>query len=261
MDMKKLLALILALVMTVCLFAACGEKEETVADPSGEVRPLAEEALELIVKRDQETLLTKLSDPDPVVDPGKSIVAKFDAYAAVLTGFEAQVDTWEITDELKAEVKAYAVAKADAVLASFKAEGIQSVNTVGAVVNANGKAKLLDVSAKEFDYGYAELYTAPGNMAEFVGVDFGGAHPAKKVLPSATPEEVTANSDIAAKCTAADADALAKIKTMTIDELKVVTDNIFAKIDTYVVDTDVSISYKKIDNAWKINSIGISAVE
>lgn len=244
MVMKKLLALILALMMTVCLFAACGEKEEVSVDETATVRPLAEDALDLVVARDAENILTKLTDVDPAVDPGKSVVAKFDAYAAILTNFEAQVDTWEITDELKAEVKAYAAAKADEVLASFKADGVKDVTDMNGVIAVSAKAQLLNVTGD----AYKALYTAPGNYAKYAGVE---CPEIKEVM---TEEETAAVAK-------ADEDAKAAIKVMTIDELKVVADNVFAAIQACVVDTDVAFQYKKIGNDWKINYVGISAVE
>lgn len=244
MIMKKLLALILALMMTVCLFAACGEKEEAKVDETATVRPLAEEALALVVARDAEALLPKLTDEDPAVDPGKSLVAKCNSYAAVITKFEAQVDTWEISDELKAEVKAYAATKADEVLASFKAEGVKDVTDMSGVITASAKAQLLNVTGD----AYKAIYTAPGNYAKFAGVE---CPEIKEVM---TEEETAAVAK-------ADEDAKAAIKVMTIDELKVVTDNVFAAIQDCVVDTDVAFQYKKVNNEWKINYVGISAVE
>lgn len=244
MNMKKLLALILALMMTVCLFAACAEKEEASVDETATVRPLAEEALALVVARDAEALLTKMTDPDPTVDPGKSVVAKFNSYAAVLTSFEAQVDAWEISDELKAEVKAYAATKADELYASFKADGIKDVTDMSGVIAVSAKASLLNVTGDV----YKAIYTAPGNYAKFAGVE---CPEIKEVM---TEEETAAVKK-------ADEDAKAAIKVMTIDELKVVADNVFAAIQDCVVDTDVAFQYKKIGNDWKINYVGISAVE
>ena len=244
MDMKKLLALVLALMMTVCLFAACGEKEEAKVDETATVRPLAEEALALVVARDSETLLTKLTDEDPTVDPGKSVLAKFAEYDAVLANFEAQVDTWEISDELKAEVKAYAATKADEVLASFKADGVKDVTDMSGVIAVSAKANLLDVTGD----AYKALYTAPGNYAKFAGVE---CPEIKEVM---TEEETAAVAK-------ADEDAKAAIKVMTIDELKVVADNVFAAIQACVVDTDVAFQYKKVGADWKINYVGISAAE
>lgn len=261
MTMKKLLALIMVLAMTVCLFAACAEKEEGPKDETADVRPLAEEALELFIKRDVK-LYEKFTDPDPTVAPAKNVADKYTAYDALITNFEAQVDTWEIPDELKAEVKEYAKKKADDVYTKFQADGIQNVNVVGNVISASGKAKVLSITAKEYEYSYAELYTAPGNYAAFVGVDFGGKQPAKKLLSTATEDEIAANAAIKDACIAADAEAKEKIKVMTIDELKPVVDKIFEKAGSYVVDAAVSFQYKKNDKGeWKISNFMVSEAE
>ena len=263
MVMKKLLALILALVMTVCLFAACSEeKEEGPKDETATVRPLAEDALELFVKRDQEKLLPMFTDPDPAVKPAKDVVDKYTAYDSIVANFEAQVDTWGIEDEeLKKEVKEYGKKKADEIYAMFKADGIKDVSAVGVIINANGKAKLLNVTAAEYEYAYPELYTAPGNYAIYID-KYDGEQPAKKLLGTATAEEVAANTALADACKAADTEAKAKLATMTIDDFKPVVDAIFAKMATYVVDTDVSIQYKKDDKGeWKIGMFSVSVIE
>ena len=112
------------------------------------------------------------------------------------------------------------------------------------VIAVSAKATLLDVTGDT----YKALYTAPGNYAKFADVE---CPEIKEVM---TEEETAAVAK-------ADEDAKAAIKVKTIDELKVVADNVFAAIQACVVDTDVAFQYKKVGEDWKINYVGISAAE
>ena len=247
--MKKLLALILALMMTVCLFAACGEEEAEApaADTTvpKEVTENATKALDLLVAQNQEELLKNVVDPDPTAAANSSFISKLTAYAAVPTNFATQVEAWGLADDVKAEVNKYAETKAADLYRAFKANGVKSSVKSGEIVTVNAKAALLNVTGEEYSLIYS-----PANMAKYTGVEYPTV-----ADPAAPTEEETA------AIAAADAEVKAKLAAMTIDELKVVTDNVFEALKAQVVDTDVAFQYKKIDKDWKINYIGISAAE
>ena len=197
-------------------------KEEETSDTlteeeEEEVKALAEEALELIVIRNQDALMDKMGDSNPQAPSNADVVSKLRSYNEVAEKFESLIDSLEITEEQKKELKEYGYEKVNAVYAKFCAEGIRNVkvNSNGMVV-ASAKADILNTSDVEYNLIYNKI-------AEY----------------SAGKE----------------------LNDMTAEEIKSVIDKLFNDIESYIVDTDVVLQYKKVDEDWKINYVGISAAE
>ncbi len=148
--MKKLLALILVLMMSVFVFAACSEKEAGVADETPVVTEIAEACLAKIVALDDTALDYTVAEKGAYT----VISGKITALAGLAAKFDATIDDWEIPDENKEELKTYAAEKADAIVASFAAGAVESVTVSGDKANANCKATLLNNGAADYSAAF-----------------------------------------------------------------------------------------------------------
>lgn len=140
--MKKLLALILVLVMSVFVFAACESSEEKAAAAEEAVKTISAECLAKIVAVDEAALEYTVAQKGAE----KVITDKLTALSAMPAKFDTAIDGWEISDENKEELKAYAAEKAAEIVASYAAGEVESVAVNGEKANVSCKATILNTA-------------------------------------------------------------------------------------------------------------------
>ncbi len=149
--MKKLLALSLVIVMSVFVFSACEEKEAPAAAESAVVKTIAEECLTKLVQLDDSLLKLTVAEKG-----GYNILSsKLTALKGLGAKFDAAIDSWEIADDAKATLKAYAAEKVQAIESGYSSGGVIGSTVTEDAANVNCTALLLNTAAT----GYSAAFT------------------------------------------------------------------------------------------------------
>ena len=158
--MKKVLALILVLMMSVFVFAACESSEEKAAAAEEAIKTVATDCLEKLVAVDEAALEYTVAEKGAE----KVIKDKLTALSAMPTKFDTTIDGWEISDENKEELKSYAAEKAAAIVASYTAGGVESIVVNEDKANVSCKATILNTATYSASFTVDETEKAIKDM-------------------------------------------------------------------------------------------------
>ena len=171
MTMKKLMAIVLALVMAVCVFTACSKEETKVENPAAATSEEDQKAISEVAKNclDKIVALDETAVEYTVEEKGAftTISSRIAKTAAFKDSFVGAIDKWEIADADKETLKALAAEKADAILASFTADEIGEFTVNGDKANVNCTAALLNISAPE----YGTLFTVDAEAIKTMSIE------------------------------------------------------------------------------------------